>query len=120
MADLTVQRLEPDVVAMVVSGEWDLADEADALRAWGDVLNSGAPGFLVDLEACTFMDSSSLRMLFDIKRTAEQSELRWAVLGCGEAVCRLFEVTGSDQVLPIVHDRKVAMELARPNPTHVG
>lgn len=102
---------------MVVSGEWDLADDDDALRAWGAVLNSGAPGLLVDLEACTFIDSSALRMLYDIKRTAEQSELRWAVLGSGPAVHRLFELTGSYHALPIVHEREAAMDLARTSPT---
>ena len=113
MADLTMRWLEPDIVAMVVSGEWDLADDDDALRTWGAVLNSGAPGFLVDLEACTFMDSSALRMLYDIKRTAEQSGLRWAVLGSGKAVCRLFDLTGAYETLPIVHERVAAMKLAR-------
>lgn len=117
MADVTMRRLEPDVVAMVVSGEWDLADEVDALRVWGDVLNSGAPGFLVDLEACAFMDSSALRMLFDIGRTAQQNELRWGVLGSGPAVRRLFDLTGAEEALPIVHDREAAMELARPSST---
>lgn len=117
MADLTMRQLEPDVAAMVVSGEWDLADDDDALRAWGDALESRAPGFVVDLEACTFLDSSALRMLYDIKRTAEQSELRWAVLGSEPAVRRLFDLTASYQALPIVYEREAAMELARPSPT---
>ena len=113
MADLAMRRLEPDVVAMVVAGEWDLADGDAALRTWGAVLNSGAPAFIVDLEACIFMDSSALRMLYDIKRTAEQNGLGWAVLGSGPALHRLFEVTGSYRALPIVHEREAAMELAR-------
>jgi anti-anti-sigma factor len=102
---------------MVVSGEWDLADEQDALRTWGAVLNSGSPGFLLDLEACTFMDSSALRMLFDINRAAEENELRWGVLGSGPAVRRLFDVTNAEEALPIVHDREAAMDLARPSRT---
>jgi len=117
MADLTLRQVEPDVVAMVVSGEWDLADEQDALRTWGAVLNSGSPGFLLDLEACTFMDSSALRMLFDINRAAEENELRWGVLGSGPAVRRLFDVTNAEEALPIVHDREAAMDLARPSRT---
>lgn len=103
MADLTTGRANPGIFTIVVSGEWDFADDDAAEEACSAAIISGAAGVLVDLEACSFMDSSALRRLYVLGEELRRRSTAWSVLAAGSPVRRLFEVTGADQALPLAH-----------------
>jgi anti-sigma B factor antagonist len=112
---IELDRSDNGVVVVVLTGEHDVYT-APALRdKIMSVMEERVP-FVVDLTPATFIDSSVLRVLLEARREAEQEELGFAVaLGDGEApgVRRVLEVTGLVPVLPVLPERKKAIEAAR-------
>ena len=113
MAKIDRMMLEDDVAAVVIKGEFDLADEARAELAFDFVLGLRAPAMLLDLTACEFMDSTGLRTLLRTNERAHRAGTRVAIAGSQPRVDRLFRLTGVGKRLAIFRDREAALASLR-------
>jgi anti-sigma B factor antagonist len=83
-----------DDVVVAVEGEVDIATAPELQREveplWARPLNA----LTVDLERVSFMDSSGLRALNELRTRAEQSDVTFALFGVQPTVRRVLDVTG--------------------------
>lgn len=98
---------------LTIIGEHDLHTAPD-LRAELDELTSGS-GVVVDLSPATFVDSSVLGVILDVRRRAAEQGHGFAVAHAdgAEAVGRVLDVTGLRKELPVHEDVEHAAEQAR-------
>lgn len=85
-----------------------LRHSAEMLRTAGDV-----KGFLVDLSACTSVDSAGLGELlrwFNIARRAQQTI---CLTGVSDACRQMMRIARVDAILPVMPDRASALQLLR-------
>jgi anti-sigma B factor antagonist len=92
-------------VTVVPSGELDMAGTLKLEPALDDVLRDAPPDLLVvDLRDVDFIDSVGLRLLVTINDAASSRGSRMAIVRGNRDVHRMFEVTGYDELLPLVAD----------------
>ena len=80
---------------LALAGEIDMANAEDYL-ALARAIIAGAgtePGFTIDLFGVTFMGSSGLRMLLDIRKAATDAGMELRLAGTPRCVSRLLEIT---------------------------
>jgi anti-sigma B factor antagonist len=112
---IELDRSDSGVVVVVLTGEHDLYT-APALRDRISTLFEERTPLVVDLTSATFIDSSVLRVLLEVRREADERGMGFAVaLGEDEApgVRRVLEVTGLVPVFPVLPARKDAIKVAR-------
>jgi len=115
VGQISEDRLD-GVAIVALEGEHDLSTAPELRSQLHGALAEGP--LVVDLSACTFLDSSILGVLLGGLRRAREEDRGFAlVLGTGEpAVRRIFEVTGLTSVFPICDARGAAVEKAREAP----
>jgi anti-anti-sigma factor len=97
--DVTVESV-PDGSAVVhVSGELDLAAAPRFEEALGSIRD--APGVVIDLTGCTFLDSSGVRILAQSAREASERGARLDLVAADPAVVRVLEITTVDTMAPV-------------------
>jgi anti-sigma B factor antagonist len=104
-----------DVVVVVVEGEHDIYT-APALRERLDEAIERGGGIVVDLSGATFVDSSVLGALLDVRRRAIEAGQGFVVCVGGSiepGVQRILDITGLVPVLPVITGREAAIEAAR-------
>jgi anti-sigma B factor antagonist len=96
-------RLEHEAgsIALTLSGELDLASVAD-LRDVFNALKMDYGPVRVDLRPLTFIDSSGLECLLRASRDWKAAGVRFTFSPPTEGVRRKFQMTGLDDMLPIV------------------
>ncbi len=96
--------VEPDRdrARVVLTGELDLAGVEPLEREIDSLLGSGFRRIVVDLRGLTFLDSSGLRYVLTLARSASEDGFRLELIQGGDAVRRLFELTGTQDALPFV------------------
>lgn len=93
-------RHEGDVARVSAIGALDLATmpildaRIDALRA------AGTRHLVLDLSRLEFMDSTGLRLILGVDANARADGFTFALVRGTAAVQRVFEITGTDAVLP--------------------
>jgi anti-sigma B factor antagonist len=96
MSTLSLQTYqEPDSVRVAVSGELDLSSALtfeEELRHVEDC--SEAPVIVLDLRALKFMDSTGLRLILSAHGRAMRQGRKLMIVQGGEAVRRIFRITG--------------------------
>ena len=104
-----------DVVVVVIEGEHDIYT-APTLRERLDEAIGRGGAIVVDLTGATFVDSSVLGALLDVRRRALEAGQGFVVC-VGESiepgVQRILDITGLVPVLPVVNGRSAAIEAAR-------
>src|SRR3954464_12885324 len=86
---------EPDSVRVAVSGELDLSSALvfeEELRRIED--NSNEALLVLDLRSLKFMDSTGLRLILSAHARAINSGRKLAIIEGGEAIRRIFRLTG--------------------------
>jgi len=83
------------------AGELDVSCE-EAVEATLRAAERRERAVLLDLSALDFIDSRGLRILIAARDRSEQDGFRLAIVLGDGLVRRAFEVTGLDQVLPVV------------------
>lgn len=83
---------------IVVRGELDAASAGDLVDGFGSVDATGV-GVDLDLAAVTFMDSSGLRSIIEAYRRARAAGFRLQVTAASEPVRRVFDLTGTSDLL---------------------
>jgi anti-sigma B factor antagonist len=87
-----------------ISGEFDLGATPEFERVVSELTGGGLRAVEIDLRRVTFIDSTGLRMLVDVERVARERELPLRIVRGGSAVERVLQLTGLDQVLPLVDE----------------
>ncbi len=111
-----------DVVVVVVEGEHDIYT-APTLRDRLDEAISRGGGIVIDLTGATFVDSSVLGALLEVRRRALDNGQGF-VVSVGDTVepgvQRILDITGLVPVLPVVSGRDAAIHAARTSPNGTG
>ena len=99
--------------AAIVSleGEHELYSATDLERRLGALVAEGLD-VVVDLSDATFVDSSVVAALLKVRRLAWSAGRGFVIVLDDDAavpVQRMFEITGLEQYLPVVHDRAAAL-----------
>jgi len=114
VSGIVVERAEPGVEVVVVTGEHDLSTAPELERRLEAALDSGQP-VVVDLLGTTFIDSTVLRVLICAREQAGDRSLGFrCALGesTGHGVRRLLELTGMEDRLEAVPTRAGAIAAA--------
>ncbi len=99
------------VVVVSLEGEHELYGATELRRRLAALIEKGL-ALVVDLTDATFLDSSTVSVLLATRKRAREAGVRFAiVLGddAAEPVRRMFEITRLDSILPVVHDRTLAL-----------
>ncbi len=104
MAEFVTASLGETARVLVVSGEVDVASADDLLPAAEPCLVSGASELRVDLGAVTFIDSSGLGALVQLRNAAARHDQQVVLENVPASVRRLLEITGLTEILPTRSD----------------
>jgi anti-sigma B factor antagonist len=111
-ADFTLseQKIDGDRLVVVVTGELDLFTAPDLKQRLMEAIEGGARGLVVDLDHATSIDSTALGVLRAASKRLRLHGGELAVV-CGDPeISRTFEITGLDEVFPVLEDRDAALE----------
>ena len=109
VSGIVVERAEPGVEVVIVTGEHDLSTAPELRARLHDLGESSA--VIIDLDETTFVDSSILGVLVGGLRRARERDVPFGlVLGSNAhpAIRRIFELTGLHDVFPIYASRAEA------------
>jgi anti-anti-sigma factor len=110
MSTLSLQTYqEPDSVRVAVSGELDLSSALtfeEEIRHIEDC--SAAPLLVLDLRALKFMDSTGLRLILSAHARALKQGRKLVIVQGGDAVRRIFRITGVIERLNFCDDLATA------------
>ena len=113
VSDLTVETVDHDgVVVMVLSGDIDITNAAQARTALEEQLNHHPIGIVVCL-AVGFLASTGLALLGAAHRRAHQSGIGFAVVAASHSARRSLLVAGMDRVLLLHESVPHAVETLR-------
>jgi anti-sigma B factor antagonist len=104
---ITSRTLE-DTVMLTVTGEIDLSNAESLYKALTDALAPGAP-VIVDLTGVDFIDSRGLGALVRARHEAVQAATTPILVIPSEPVARVFELAGTDGILPAYRDQAEAV-----------
>jgi anti-anti-sigma factor len=114
VSGIVVERAEPGVEVIIVTGEHDISTAPELERRLEVALESGH-AVVIDLLGTTFIDSTVLRVLICAREEASERSLGFrCALGesTGHGVRRLLELTGMAGRLEAVPTRADAIAAA--------
>jgi anti-anti-sigma factor len=85
-----------------VAGELDLATVTQLECAVQAALSRGSRELVIDLSELTFMDSTGLRLFIAMYDEAAENGWTLQLLHPAEEPLRIFEISGTDEHLPLV------------------
>jgi anti-anti-sigma factor len=105
MANFQTRRLsDGETARLVLSGELDV-DSADALEQQvRGIQDTSVRELVIDLSELDFIDSSGLRAILHIDALEDSRGWRLKLIPGSEDVQRVFELTGTVERLPFVHE----------------
>jgi anti-sigma B factor antagonist len=93
--------IEPDVAAIQVSGELDLATVGELEATVEHALTQRPVPLLIDLSGCEFIDSSVVSLLFDLRvRFGNSGRPRLAIVAKDQPL-RILQLTELDRETPV-------------------
>ncbi len=107
--EITSER-SGDVCTMTLQGEVDVYTAPQLKEAIIELIESGCPRILVDLEGVGFIDSSGLGVLVGGLRRAKERDGAIRLVCTREHVLKIFRITGLDKVFAIFPDAEGARE----------
>jgi len=120
-APFAVSQRDLDEVCSVIEieGELDLATAPRLKWTLVDALDAGRTRFVVDLSRASFMDSTALGVLVGVDRSLDQ-DARLAIVCSGDAVSKIFELSGMDGVFAIFPTLEQALAHVRERAAEAG
>jgi anti-anti-sigma factor len=105
--------LSPELEADLVSfhGELDASAAPDFGARLAEVAASPPPGLVIDLCACTFIDSLGIAALVEGSRAMLDQRRPVAVAASSSQVRRILTLVGVDDLVPVRRTRGEAVEL---------
>ena len=85
-----------------LEGEFDLACKETFERSVLDLTVERPAGVIIDLSQLDFIDSSGLRMIADAESLCRECGIDYGVIAGSGQARRVFDLTGMDDVLPVV------------------
>ena len=94
-------QMAGEIVVATLQGDVDLMETERASDELTALAGSSGLGLVVDLDLVPYIDSSGVRMLFALARELGVRRRGLAfVLNDASPLCRLFKVTGLDEIVP--------------------
>jgi anti-sigma B factor antagonist len=94
---------------IAVEGEVDVAAAPEIERRLNEAVEAGTAGVVIDLSGASEVDSPMLRVLIRGYRRLGWGNGRFAVVCSDPAICKVFEITGLDEMLEVVASREEAL-----------
>jgi len=116
---LRIERAEPGLVVIVLSGEQEAFQSARLEPLLRELVRQRA-SVVVDLSAATFVDSTTLSVLLSAQREAHRAGLGFVVETDASMTAyarRIFEITGVDALFAMATTRDEALAAARAGAT---
>jgi anti-anti-sigma factor len=105
--------VEENVAAVAVKGRLD-SSNADGLKErLREMVDSGAPNLVIDLQQVIYISSAGFRTLLITARTVDQARGRMVLCGIAGEVKRLFDVAAFSELFTIVPTREDALNALR-------
>lgn len=95
------EQLENGSPVVSVMGEVDLATAPAFEQTLLGAAEDGTGGVIVDLSACSFLDSRGLSALLATRGRFERSNRRLALVLSNPSVMRIFQITQADELFEI-------------------
>jgi anti-sigma B factor antagonist len=111
MGIVRLDRSRSGTAVVALEGEHELYTARNLERRLSALVGEGL-NVVVDLSAATFVDSSVVAVLLKARRLASSCGRRLVVVLDDDTpapVQRMFEITGLERFLPVVHDRSAAL-----------
>jgi anti-anti-sigma factor len=108
--DITSEHAD-EALWVSLEGELDLSTAPPVEEFISGWLGEGMPDLVLDLGDLEFIDSTGLEVLVKAGRAAELRSQRVIVLGSAAQVRRVFEITGLEELMPLVATRDEARAL---------
>ena len=92
-----------DVCVVKLAGDIDIATASRVQAAALDAIRSypaGSSEVIIDMSAVSFIDSSGLGALVQIRNVSNERNARTSLRGVTPRIARLLRITGLDTVLP--------------------
>jgi anti-sigma B factor antagonist len=107
--ELTEEHIQPGVDAIRVLGELDLATVAEFETRVAETLHGDPLPILLDLSGCSFIDTSVLAALLQLRAHSGGSDRhRFAVVALAQPL-RLLRLTGLDRQIPVYETARDAL-----------
>ena len=110
VGDIRTEALDDGISVVALTGEHDLGTVPQVREAF-DAARAEGKSLLIDLCPTTFVDSSILGAILEVRREAQAADRGFAVAcdGSAEPVRRVLEVTGLSDELPVHSSRAAAI-----------
>ncbi len=105
---IRMDRVDDHVVVCHVSGELDAYTAPDLRDALDEALEEGDAWIIVDLEELTYLDSTGLGILVGTAKKCRQLQGDLAVACARKNLLRIFEISGTQEILNVVPDLETA------------
>ena len=96
---ITAEAIAEGVAVVRVDGELDVATTHQLEEAVESADSSGR--LVIDLTACTFLDSSALRVLVSSARGARAAGGSFSLVASDSGILRVLEIAAVDTILPV-------------------
>jgi anti-sigma B factor antagonist len=107
---------EPGRVRVEPVGELDLVTAEPLAQTIRELRRSGVTHIILDLRRVSFIDSSGVRLAFDLHTEAAGNGLRLELVPAPPNVQRIFELTGTHDRLPFVTPERPAPDARETEP----
>jgi anti-anti-sigma factor len=107
---------EPGRVRIAPVGELDLVTVEPLVQTIRELRRSGVEHLILDLRCVSFIDSSGVRLAFDLHAEAADAGLRFDLVPGPRNVQRIFELTGTHDQLPFVAPERMAPDARETEP----
>jgi anti-sigma B factor antagonist len=107
---------------VAVCGELDMAS-CERLKPAGDEAVFGRRPLILDLSACSFIDSSGLRLMLQIHRGLTEDDapsVPMAIVIGNSATRKMFSLTAIDHTIPLFDTLEEALEWLKDEQRHNG
>jgi anti-sigma B factor antagonist len=111
MGVVRFDRSRAGAAIVALEGEHELFTATELERRLVGFIAEGLD-IVIDLSHATFVDSSVVAVLLKVRRFARSVNRRFVVVlddDTAVPVQRMFEITGLERYLPVVHDRALAL-----------
>ena len=99
-----------DYDLMEIKGEVDLYSSPNVRKAILELTNKKRPVIFIDLQGVNYMDSSGVATMIEGLQLCNKYQGVFALVGLGDNVREVFELTRLDKIFSIHKDLKSAVE----------
>jgi anti-sigma B factor antagonist len=105
---IRISRPANDLCVLSLSGEMDMSNASELIRALGGNIGSGR--MIIELSRLTFMDSTGIKQLVELSRTVNAAGGAIVLAAPHPNLARLFEIVNLGKLMPVVASLEVAID----------